>query len=248
MSQDHRIISVHQLDLVDLLRVDAHYAKLSDAVLTAVMPSYYGLDALRRALSRGDYFYCSDIPQLQLVFYHQGDYYINPAGEQPAGEAVLNALKQRFSFLDLDKPAPYQINQGLLNRGIRRTYYPPRTEQGESPRDYIPDHTPANTTPIEKTVKNWLVIRFYHFNANGEREYLEDVPYSINNKYEPIDRSIFEQGKSPLVGPLNTRICPMTIFIRCTMVRQAQSNIPKKSWSVCVRTMNWRYRPNKRLI
>ena len=54
--------------------------------------------------------------------------------------------------------------------------------------NYTPDPTTTNTTPVEKTVKDWLTVRFYHFNAEGKREYLEGVPYSINHKFQPAER------------------------------------------------------------
>jgi hypothetical protein len=191
-----QLIPLHQLDFADLLRVDAHHTRLSDAELMKLMPNDHDLDALRGALARGELFCCTDTPVLQLTFSDQGNYYINPAASAAAGENVINALKHRFPQLNEEEKAPYQIIESLTAAGRRFQYWPPRTGPAILV-NYTPDPTPINITPIEKTVKNWLDIRFYRLNANNQREYLEGVPYSINTKYQPVDRSIFEQGKSP---------------------------------------------------
>lgn len=69
--------------------------------------------------------------------------------------------------------------------------------------NYTPDPTTTNTTPVEKTVKDWLTVRFYHFNAEGKREYLEGVPYSINHKFQPADKGMVKQGSSPADGTVH---------------------------------------------
>lgn len=210
MSQQ-QLISLYKLDLADLLRIDAHYARLNDAELNKILPSAYDLDTLRDALIRGKFFYCTDTPALQLIFYHQGKYYINPTASTSAGEKVINALKNRFPQLNSEEKAPYQIFESLTGSGIRTSYWPPRTGSAILV-NYTPDPKTANITPIEKTVKDWLTIRFYRLNDKREREYLEGVPYSINNKYQPADRSIFEQGLSPEGGTLHYEDMPYDDF------------------------------------
>lgn len=228
----HRLIPLYQLDLADLLQVDANYAGLSDAELYNLTPGTYDPDFLRKTLARGEYLYCTDTPALQLVFFDQGNYYINPAAEISAGEDVVQALKKRFSALKHDKPAPYQIIGSMTSSGIRTSYYPPRTGP-VAPVNYTPDPTPANTTPIEKTVKDWLTIRFYRFSADREREYLANVPtVSTININLPIKISSNKATVLPMAHFIMT-ICLMMIFIPCTTGCRVVINTPQKSWCVC---------------
>ncbi|MFT7222581.1 MAG: hypothetical protein ACI82Z_000104 [Cellvibrionaceae bacterium] len=49
-----QLIALNQLDLVDLLRVDAHCGRLSDEQLKLIIPTPYHVDGMRAVLSRGE--------------------------------------------------------------------------------------------------------------------------------------------------------------------------------------------------
>ena len=193
-----RLIPLNALNIDDLLHIDARYNHLRDADLKNMASKHYSPSlrwlrrfltespqSLRNALVQGKSFYRTDIPTLPLVVFRDGAYYINPNAKLLVGDAAIDALKSRFPRLK-EKNSSHQTSGGLTGSNIHTD-------------TYTPDPTTANVTPIEKTVKNWLIIRFYRFDANGKREYLEEVPYKIN-KLGSSD--LFEEGKSPAGGEL----------------------------------------------
>lgn len=173
-----------------------HLYELKTTDLLLIDASYYrGPNGAK--LAQGKFFYCTRNPKLQLVFFDRGNYYINSAASVLAGDAVIRALKKRFPKLKLEEKS--------IRTGASDT-------ESVIPANYTPDPTTANITPIEKTVKNWLIIRFYRLDANRKKEYLEGVPYSITDKYQPADTRIFEQGKSPAGGTLEYDNMPSDDF------------------------------------
>ena len=196
-----KLIPLNKLDISDLLRLDARYNHLRDADLKSMASRHHsGLSrllsffsnkspkSLRNALVQGRSFYRTDVPTLPLVVFRDGSYYINPDARLLVGNTAIDALKSRFPQLKENNNSQ-QPSGGLLVSDIHIDIY-------------TPDPTTANTTPIEETVKNWLTIRFYRLDTGGKKEYLEGVPYSITKKYQPHDKDIFEQGKSPVGGTL----------------------------------------------
>ena len=174
---------LYELKKSDLLMIDASYYRTESDVKLRQGNSFY--------------FYCTPNPKLPLVFFHQGNYYINSAASDLAGNAVIRSLKSRFPKLEIKERS---ICTDALNT------------ESVMPVNYTPDPTTANVTPVEQTVKNWLTIRFYRLDADQKKEYLEGVPYSITDKYQPADTHIFQQGKSPAGGTLEYDNMPSDNF------------------------------------
>ncbi len=217
-----KLIPLDKLTVNDLLRLDVNTDAISDASLRNMAPKvgfFYRVftcgtsnrstvTSLRNQLARGQLFYRTDNPSKQLFTSRDGNcwrinYDVKNSVNWPKVSPLIGALETRFHQqgikFEVEKERTHQIPTGMANPNIATDFYKPSTAT-------------ANITPIEKTVKNWLTIRFYCFDKDRKREYLKDVPYSITKKYQPHDKDVFDQGESPADGMLEYEDMPSRDF------------------------------------
>ncbi len=214
-----KLIPLDKLTVNDLWRLDVNTSAISDVnlqnmapkvgffyrVFTCGMSNRPSAKSLRNQLARGQLFYRTDNPSKQLFTSRNGNCWrINyDLKDWSKVSLLIGALEARFRQqgikFEVEKRRTYQIPTGMANPNIATDFYKPST-------------TTANTTPIKKTVKNWLTIRFYCFDKDGKREYLKDVPYSITKKYQLHDKDVFDQGESPADGMLEYEDMPSRDF------------------------------------
>jgi hypothetical protein len=174
-----KLISLDKLTVNDLWHLDVNTDAVSDAGLRNMAPkvgSFYRVftcgtssrpsaKSLRDKLARGQLFYRTDNPLKQLFTSRNGDcwrinYDLKNPVDWPKVSPLIGALGTRFHQqgikFEVEKERTHQIPTGMANPNIAMDFYKPST-------------ITANITPIEKTVKNWLTIRFYCFDKDGEK-------------------------------------------------------------------------------